>query len=87
MSIILLEPEDLKEWRVLVKNNRSAGRLISIPKYFIEKAGFDAEKDKVEGRWTCWQTQGKILVLELRDATNSVSKDEGGEVFKSTEEV
>lgn len=57
----------MKEWRKLLRNNKTAGRLVSIPKSLVEEAGFE-DWDEIEGKWSVWAKQGKILVLELRDA-------------------
>ena len=62
----------MKEWRKLIHNNGSVGRIISIPKELINDAGFEDE-DEIEGKWKLWAKQERIIILELRDAEKNVS--------------
>ena len=60
-----------KEWRQLIRNNSSNNRLVSIPWPLINKAGFE-DYEELEGRWSVWQTQGRVLVLEIREKNEVV---------------
>ena len=57
-----------------MRNNKSSGRIVSIPKTLMRQAGIH-DWQEVEGRWSVWSKGERFLVLELRSAEEKRGED------------